>query len=79
MIAVETVTDVGQDRTVRVELPETVKPGPHRMILVIEESALTGVNERDRRSPLALRKLAMPGWPQDSTFRREELYGDAGR
>jgi len=79
MIAVETVSDVKQDRTVRIALPATVKPGPHRMILVVEETAPAAARPPGAREPLRLRKLAMPGWPQDLTFRREDLYGDAGR
>ncbi len=79
MITLETLTEVDQNRTARIELPKSVKPGPHRMVVVIEEGLYNGVQLPKVAGPLRLRKLHLPGWPKDTTFRREDIYGDAGR
>lgn len=79
MITLETLTEVQVDQTVRIELPRTVKPGSHRMVVVIEETPVGTFPQRQPDGPLRLRKLRLAGWPQDATFRREDLYGDAGR
>jgi hypothetical protein len=78
MITVEAVTEVAPDQTVKLELPKTVAPGPHRLVLVIEEAPLDAA-PRKAAAPLRLTKLHLSGWPADSTFRREDIYGDTGR
>ena len=78
MITVEAISEVAQDQTLKIELPKSVTPGPHRVVVVIEETPLE-VAPRKPTRPLHLTKLPMEGWPKDSTFRREDIYGDAGR
>lgn len=79
MITLETLTEVQGDQTARIELPRTVKPGAHRMVVVIEETPVEAVAQRQPNGTLRLRKLHLAGWPRDATFRREDLYGDTGR
>ncbi len=78
MITVETVTEVAQDQTLKIELPKSVSPGPHRVVVVIEEAPV-GAAQRKLASPLRLTKLRLEAWPEGSTFRRQDIYGDTGR
>ena len=78
MITVEAVTEVAPDQTVKIELPKSVAPGPHRLVLVIEEAPLEAA-PRKPAAPLRLTKLHLSGWPAGSTFRREDVYGDTER
>ena len=78
MITVEAISEVAQDQTLKIEMPKSVTPGPHRVVVVIEESPLGSV-QRKPAGPLRLIKLHLPAWPADSTFRREDIYGDTGR
>jgi hypothetical protein len=79
VIALETLSEVQPDQTVRIALPRAVKPGPHRLVVVIDESPVSPEATRQPNGPLRLRKLRLPGWPKDALFRREEIYGDDGR
>ena len=79
VITVETLSEVQPDQTVRIALPQTVKPGPHRLVVVIDEAPVPAAATRQSNGPLRLRKLRLAGWPKDTTFRREEIYGDEGR
>jgi len=78
MITVEAISEVAQDQTLKIELPKSVTPGPHRVVVVIEESPLDKAH-RKPDAPLRLIKLHLKAWPEDSTFRREDIYGDTGR
>jgi hypothetical protein len=79
MIALETLSEVLPDQTVRIAVPQTIKPGPHRLVVVIDEASAPAEAARRPSGPLRLRKLRLAGWPKDAAFRREEIYGDAGR
>jgi len=78
MITIEGISEVAQDQTLTIELPKSITPGPHRVVVVIEETPL-GHAGRQPAEPLHLTKLRLEAWPKDSTFRREDLYGDSGR
>ena len=78
MITVEAVTEVAQDQTLKMELPKSVLPGPHRVVLVIEEAPMVTA-PRKLAAPLRLTKLHTGAWPEGSTFRRQDIYGDTGR
>lgn len=78
MITIEAISEVAQDQTLKIELPKSVTPGPHRVVVVIEET----LSDRARRKPgdsLRLTKLHLEAWPEGSTFGREDIYGDTGR
>ena len=78
MITVEAMSEVAEDQTLKIEMPKSVVPGPHRVVVVIEESALKTA-QRKPAGPLRLMKLHLEKWPADSTFRREDIYGDTER
>ena len=78
MITVESISEVAQDQTITIELPKSVMPGPHRVVVVIEETPLA-LAHRQPAGPLRLTKLRLIAWPKDCTFRREDIYGDSGR
>jgi len=78
MITVEAVSEVAQDQTLTIELPKSVPPGPHRVVVVIEEAPFDAA-QRKLASPLRLTKLHLGAWPEGSTFRRQDIYGDTGR
>jgi len=78
MITVEAISEVAQDQTLRIELPKSVTPGPHRVVVVIEELT-SAAAQRKPAGPLRLTKLHLPAWPADSTYRRDDIYGDTGR
>jgi hypothetical protein len=78
MITVEGIIEVSEDQMLRIELPKSVTPGPHRVVVVIEEAPL-GLVRRQPAAPLHLTKLRLEAWPKDSTFRREDIYGNSGR
>jgi hypothetical protein len=61
--------------TVQVRVPATIKPGPHRVIVVLEETA----NAPEPVQPLTLPRLPVTSWPADLSLRREDLYDDSGR
>jgi hypothetical protein len=56
MITVQAISEVTQDQTLKIELPKSVTPGPHRVVVVIEESPLDNV-QRKIAGPLRLTKL----------------------
>ncbi len=66
---------VAQDRTVTLQLPPDVAPGPHRVTLYVASPA----TEPTRRPPLQLPVIHLPDWSDTSTLRREDMYGDDGR
>jgi hypothetical protein len=78
MITVEAISEVAQDQTLKIEMPKSVTPGPHRVVVVIEERPLDAA-PRKPAGPLRLTKLHLPAWPEGSAFRREDIYGDTGR
>jgi len=72
MITVEAISEVAQDQMLKIELPKSVTPGPHRVVVVIEESPLAVAN-RKPAGPLRLTKLHLHALPADSNFRREDI------
>jgi hypothetical protein len=46
MITVAATGDVQPDLTVRIALPPTVTPGPHRLVLVIEDTPVAAESDR---------------------------------
>lgn len=79
MITIDTVANITGDQMVNIPLPRPVPPGPHRVVMVIDEAAAGPSAPLAPNGPLGLRLLQMAGWPQGSTYRREEIYGDDGR
>ncbi|MSU61305.1 MAG: hypothetical protein EXS31_02750 [Pedosphaera sp.] len=79
MITIDTVANITGDQMVKIPLPSPISPGPHRVVMVIDEAAAGPPAVSSLNGPLGLSLLQMAGWPPNSTFRREEIYGDDGR
>ena len=80
MKALEIQATVDADGELRVvaQAPPGVAPGEHRAVLLLEETV--GLPSRlSPKPPLRLKMLDLQGWPANSTFRREDIYGDDGR
>ncbi|HEX4965138.1 MAG TPA: hypothetical protein VF173_30295 [Thermoanaerobaculia bacterium] len=60
-------------------VPEDILPGDYRATLILEESAGSTPSGSASKAPLRLKVFDWPGWPANSTFRREEIYDDNGR
>ena len=78
MITLEAITEITQDHTLRLGLPKAVQPGPHRVVVVIEEANSDSYIGKPTY-PLRLAMLSLAGWPEGSTYRRDDIYGDTGR
>jgi hypothetical protein len=70
--------NVSVDGKLVVQLPRSIPPGEHRVVLVIDYGSTPSAT-RIPKPPLPLNVLRWEAWPVESTFRREELYGDEGR
>jgi len=77
MRTVETVAIVTPDGTLTAKMPSDIAPGEHHVVVVLEQE-LKGAGARTP-SPLELKMLDWSSWPEGSTFRREDMYGDDGR
>ncbi len=76
MKTIETEVVVSPDGTavIQLQLPADLPRGKHRAVVVVEEQPTAAVETA--AAPLDLIPLPLPGWPKDSTFRREDLYAD---
>jgi hypothetical protein len=78
---------VDASRRVTVELPEGVAPGEHDVLVVVSKSAdgkssASTEEEDETQEPLGtwLRRTSHDTGPvEETTYRREDLYGDKGR
>ena len=75
MRTIETTAQVGEDRTLVVQLPPDIPPGPHRVVVVIEEQPA----ERPKREPLTFSNYDVGIVDPNFSYRREDLYGDGDR
>lgn len=72
--AIETHGTVSSDGHLSVQLPPNIPPGEHRVVVVIEEEAMT-----PQRRALPEFPVIDPGpWPEWMSMRREDMYS-AGR
>lgn len=77
MITFETVAEIAPDHTMTIGIPKSIQPGAHRVVVVVEEASVQPTVPKPN-SPLRLIGLDLSGWPTDSNFSREGIYGDAG-
>jgi hypothetical protein len=79
MQTIETSISVNTDGSavLAIKLPENLAAGVHRAVLIVEEQPVLDKPTPD--TSLDLLPMAFQGWPDDCTFRREDLYGDDGR
>jgi hypothetical protein len=78
MKSIQTAATVSVDGKLTIQLPPSIPPGEHRVLLVIDDGEVP-LKTRIPKPPLALNVLRWEAWPADSTFRREDNYGDEGR
>lgn len=75
MRAIETTATVEPDGKLVLQLPPDVTPGPHRVILVLEEQPALDT----AHPPLDFPVINVGQWPEGLSLRREDLYDDFGR
>lgn len=78
MRTIETTATITPDGTLMAQVPSDVAPGQHRIVLVIDPEADETL-VRTPKPPLEFHVSPWEGWPTDSTFRREDIYGADGR
>jgi len=79
MRTIETTARVGEDRKANVllEFPPDVPPGDYKMLVVVEEKAVSPADAHMTEFDcLAWDWVA---WPDKATYRRDDIYGDDGR
>jgi hypothetical protein len=78
MTTIETAISVNPDGSAVLELqvPGNVSAGVHRAVVIVEEQSAA---ERHSDAPIDLLPLKFEGWPNNCTFRREDIYGDDER
>jgi hypothetical protein len=85
MRAIETDLIVNLDRhaTIHVRMPDDVEPGKHRALVVVDEKAVTyspaETSKQNPKKPLRFSAYPFGLVNAKLTFRREDIYGDAGR
>jgi hypothetical protein len=79
MTTIETAISVNPDGSavLALQVPGNVSAGTHRAVVIVEDQPATVEQHVD--TPSDLLPLTFAAWPNDCTFRREDLYGDDGR
>ena len=75
MITIEAIATVTPEGKVTIQLPATIPPGSHKLVLVIDEQPVT----LEKRPPLDFPVIHVNSYPADLSLRREDMYGDDGR
>lgn len=75
MKTIETTATVTSDSTLIIRVTPDIKPGEHRVVLVIDER----LTAEQARPPLKFPVDHYGPWPSDLSLRREDMYGDEGR
>jgi hypothetical protein len=78
MKSMQVTATVSVDGKLIVQVPQSIPPGEHRVVLVIDDKT-TQPAAKIPKPPLKLNVFRWEGWPADSTFRREDIYEGAGR
>lgn len=81
MRAVEAVIKVSHDGSVIVNIEKNLKPGLHKILIITDETTIPDNDQQGikKKQLLDLKMIHTQGWPENSTFRREEIYDDDGR
>jgi hypothetical protein len=75
MLTITTTATVNPDHTLTVQLPPDIAPGPHAVVLVVQEQVSPGPRASFDDWP----RHDVGPWPENFTIRREDVYGDDGR
>ena len=81
MKAVEALIEVSQEGSAVINTGKRLKPGLHKILIIADETAMSEGDWliREKKRGLDLKPIHLQGWPNHSTFRREEIYNDDGR
>lgn len=74
MKTIETTAVIGEDRMLKVQLPQDVTPGRHQVAVVIDEPSAPASRSLDD-----FPTIDVGPWPAGLSLRREDMYGDDGR
>ncbi|PSB25311.1 hypothetical protein [Stenomitos frigidus] len=75
MITIEAIATVTPEGKVTIQLPATIPPGNHKLVLVIDEQPVT----TEKRPPFDFPTHSVGAWPDNLSLRREDMYDDWGR
>jgi hypothetical protein len=80
MKTIETTAEVAENGTLTVRVPSDIAPGPHRVVVVIDEQPAVDGTMSSAESPAQAFPVHDLGpWPEDLSLRREDMYDDWGR
>lgn len=82
MRVIETTIDVQEDGHALLRLPRGLKPGPRKVVIVLEEPAGTPSDlpqPPPPEAPSLLPQVPVTTWTGSGSTRREDLYGERGR
>lgn len=87
MITLERVATISEEGKLEIDVPLTLAPGRHRVVLVIDEAVQEAVELAEEAEPIRVERgpYGLPIFhglkplPELGTYRREEIYGDDGR
>lgn len=71
MITLETTAIVKSDGLLAIEIPTSMSPGKHKVVIVIEEK-IEGTNKLLKDFPVH----NIGSWPLNISLRREDIYSD---
>ncbi len=74
MVTTETTIEVDEQGKATVQLPAGSKPGRHRAVIIVFDGPESAMVHPD----FPRHDIPWP-FPEGSTFRREDMYGDDGR
>ena len=75
MRTIETTAMITAEGTLTVQVPPDIPPGPHRIVVVIDDQP----DMSDARALRAFPVIHVGAWPAEFSLRREDMYGDDGR
>ena len=75
MVTIETVGNVGNDGILTVHTPGKIPPGPHRVVVVLDETPLNGAEEKRLPDMAAFRK-SLGATPYPGNFVAEMREGE---
>ncbi|MGA7733499.1 MAG: hypothetical protein WCD37_19725 [Chloroflexia bacterium] len=77
MITIETKATVTADHKLVIEMPDTVEPGEHDVVVVIGQGSFKPANGNTRQE-ITFSAHDVGPWPENLSLRREDMYGDDG-
>jgi hypothetical protein len=75
MRTIETTATVTNDSKMTVQVPLDIPEGEHRVVVVIEEQPV----KKEKRPPLDFPVDNWGPWPENLSFKREDMYDEWGR